>query len=222
MIPAATGPQLLPSEIAQPAGHTADRPVLVHHRMLGRLFPGASGTKQRPALQGAVERSAVGWIVCRHNIDRQIGDRQLNPAGDINPNAIRDDSIIACQDTADRESVTDVSVRHQGGRHRNRQAASVSHLLVGGPIEIDTPAGVVDRILQTVAAGRLVENRLGQRRPDRIVQERLRLANQLRNHLLWLATCPALAGSDLNATDGDGHAIGGHSKFNQLATVHKT
>ena len=80
---------------------------------------------------------------------REIEHRQLHAARDVHADGVRDDRVARGQDTADRQTVADVGVRHQRARDRDRQLARVAQLLQRVGLEVLAP----DHVRRIVLAG---------------------------------------------------------------------
>ena len=78
-------------------------------------------------------------LIGRERADRQVENRKLHPARDVDADGVRDHGVPGRQHAADGEPVADVRIRHQGAGHGYGQLARILELLDRGRLEVVAP-----------------------------------------------------------------------------------
>ena len=129
--------ELLPRAVLHVTGDSGDAPVLVHDVVLSLSTEAGPDPEARLPLDRAGELvGAARFVELR---DGEVEHRHLHPAGDVDPDRVRDHRVPRGQHSADREAVALVGVGHQRPAHRDRQLAGVFHLFDGARLEVASP-----------------------------------------------------------------------------------
>src|SRR5207247_13066 len=109
VISAAAGAELVARFLEDLFRHLRDVPILVQNIMLKRLAKRRAGSEKRLAAK------RVNQLIVQplHLIGRDVEDRELHPAGDIDADGIRNDRILGSKDTTNWKAVTLMCVRHE-------------------------------------------------------------------------------------------------------------
>ncbi len=127
--------ELRPGAILHARGHTRHPPVGVHDVVVpARLERGAHAEARL-----TLDRLRQTILIGRERADRQVENRELHPARDVDADGVRDHGVPGRQHAADGEPVADVRIRHQGAGHRYGQLARILELLDRCRLEVVAP-----------------------------------------------------------------------------------
>ena len=135
MIAAAAGAELCPGAILVLAGDGADGPVRFEDLVFTTMLEGCAHTEAGLGFDGFDELLALSVQLTQ----RQIEDGEFHAAGDVDADGIGDHRVVGGEHTADGQAITDMGVRHEGARHRDRELAGPAHLVDGLGFEILSP-----------------------------------------------------------------------------------
>ena len=141
VVPRPRRSQLLAGLVFVLARHAGDGPVGVEDGVVVRPLVRAPHAEPRPLLQCLLE----GERLLGERVDIGIEDRELHATGDIDPDRIRNDRVVAGENTADRQPVTNVRIGHQRTADGDGQRGGVAHLLAGSVVDLRTPDAVGGR-----------------------------------------------------------------------------
>ena len=135
VVPAPAGPKLGPGAVTVPPGRRADVPIGVHDPVFAAVLEGRPDTEAGLAFDGA-DQFLVPFGQRRGG---PIEDREFHAAGDVHADGVGDHGTAGREDAADRQSVADMGVGHQGPGDRDGQFAGAGHLGQGLCLQILAP-----------------------------------------------------------------------------------
>ena len=142
MVAAAAGAKLRPGAVLVLLGDRADVPIRVQNLMLAAVLERGPDSKARLGLDGPRQAVLVTLQVPGGNIQH----RHLHAAGDVHAHRVGNHRVFGGQHPADRETVADVGIGHQGPRHGHWQQAGPFHLHHGLVLQSFAPLAVFDRL----------------------------------------------------------------------------
>ncbi len=135
VVPASARAELRPSLVLVSGRRLGDRPVVIHDFVIAAVLERGADPEACLAFDRALQ--SFGFALDRGH--RQVVHRELHAARDVDSDRVRDHGVSRREDTADRQAVADVRVRHQRPTHRDREAARVDHLIDGRGVKAGAP-----------------------------------------------------------------------------------
>ena len=157
--------------------HWRYRPIVIHHIVIAAILKTASDPETSLAFYNVSKSVALtGDDVCL-----AIIDSEFHPAGDIYTHRIRNHGIFCGKNATDRQAVAWMGIWHQRSGHGDGQCTCIRHLPHGIGFQVITP--LPPRREFRPRRERRTIDCTGQRRPQRIIQERRWIGDYLENFL---------------------------------------